>query len=313
MARRSLSAALVLGLVLPAAAAAAPEGWKPLLAPTELAAILDASPEVRVVQVSGDFAAAHIPGAVAAPYGEWRGPPENPGALPAAAALQALVQRLGIAAETPVVVVHAGSDPADMGSATRVYWTLKSLGVQDLAVLNGGLAGWADAGLPTGGATAEVARSSFAPELDDTWRVTTAEVAALVAAGTDAQIVDARPAGFFAGTEWSEARPGTIRGAESFTFDRWFEGDAMVDPSRIRAIAEANGLTEAPLTVSFCNTGHWASINWFALSELAGVENTRLYAESMAEWTRAGGELDNAPGRVAHYYRVTRNWLNDLF
>jgi len=181
-----------------------------------------------------------------------------------------------------VVVVHAGADPTDMGTATRVYWTLKSLGVADLAVLNGGLAGWTEAGLPTA-APAVVAPSTFAPELSDKWRITTAEIAAMVDSGEAARLVDARPSGFFEGVQWSIARPGTIRGAESFTFERWFEGDAMVDAARARAIAVDNGLTDAPLTVSFCNTGHWASINWFARSELADVDNVRLYAESMAE------------------------------
>ena len=52
--------------------------------------------------------------------------------------------------------------------------------------------------------------------------------------------------------------------------------------------------------------GHWASIDWFALSERAGVDNTRLYAESMAEWTRKDGAVDNAPGRVRYYWMVSR-------
>jgi thiosulfate/3-mercaptopyruvate sulfurtransferase len=45
------------------------------------------------------------------------------------------------------------------------------------------------------------------------------------------------------------------------------------------------------------------------LSELAGIANTRLYAESMAEWTRSGGSLDNSPGRVRYYWMVTRDWI----
>lgn len=310
--RRLLAATLALGLA-PGLAGASPAGWSPLLAPDELAVILASTPEVRVVQVSGDFAAGHIPDAVRADYAEWRGPVGNPGQLPETAALQALVQRLGITAETPVAIVHGGSDPTDMGAATRVYWTLKSLGVVDLAVVNGGMAAWAAAGLPTSRETAAVTPSDYAPELSDAWRVTTAEVQRLVDAGSGAHMVDARPSGFFEGRLWSVARPGTIRGADSFPFERWFDGNAMVDPERARQIAIENGLTDAPLTVSFCNTGHWASINWFALHELAGVANTRLYAESMAEWSAAGGALDNVPGRVRYYYLVTRNWLGTVF
>lgn len=43
--------------------------------------------------------------------------------------------------------------------------------------------------------------------------------------------------------------------------------------------------------VSFCNTGHWASTNWFALSEIAGIQNVKLYPESMVGWARRGGEV----------------------
>lgn len=310
---RLLSTLAFAAVILPGYPSAAPVGWKPLLAPLELEEILAAEADIRIVQVSGDASGGLIPGSVTAPYAEWRGPAENPGALPDITTLQALVQRLGIARDTPVVVVHAGADPTDMGTATRVYWTLKSLGVADLAVLNGGLAGWTEAGLPSVDAPAAVPPSAFAPALSGEWRITTAEIAALAESGEAGRLVDARPSGFFEGALWTIARPGTIRGAESFTFERWFEGDAMVDSTRARAIAVENGLTDAPLTVSFCNTGHWASINWFALSELADVDNVRLYAESMAEWTEAGGALDNAPGRLTYYYRVTRNWFDEIF
>ena len=37
--------------------------------------------------------------------------------------------------------------------------------------------------------------------------------------------------------------------------------------------------------VSYCNTGHWASTNWFVLSEVLGRSDVRLYSGSMVEWT----------------------------
>jgi thiosulfate/3-mercaptopyruvate sulfurtransferase len=38
--------------------------------------------------------------------------------------------------------------------------------------------------------------------------------------------------------------------------------------------------------VSYCNTGHLASTDWFVLNEVLGKKDTRLYAGSMTEWTR---------------------------
>jgi thiosulfate/3-mercaptopyruvate sulfurtransferase len=305
-----LAAAFALG-ALPVLAA--PSGWKPLLEPEGLAAILAAAPEVRVIQVSGDPVEPRIPGSLFSAYADWRGPPQNPGQLPETPALQAVVQSLGIAADTPVVVIHEGSSTTDMGAATRVYWTLKSLGVGDVAVLNGGLAGWKAAGLPLGPGATGVASSDFTPDLSDRWRITTAEIEDLIAGGGAAQLIDARPSGFFEGLIWNVARPGTVRGAASLPFEVWFDGNRMIAPEAAVAIVRENDLGATPLTVSFCNTGHWASINWFVMSELAGIENTRLYAESILEWTRAGGALDNAPHRVSIYWQMTRDWLADVF
>ncbi len=307
----SLPLAGLLAVGLPATTIAAPEGWQPLLEPAELAAIFAQDADVRVVHVSGDFAAGHIPGAVHAPYAEWRGPPQNPGALRSPEEFGALVRSLGIEVETPVVVVHAGANQTDMGTAARVYWTLKSLGVADLALVNGGFAAWSAAELPVSMDAVEVPETDFAPKWSEEWRVTTEEVEGLVETG-EASLVDARPGNFFDGSFWTIARGGTIRGAENLTYEDWFDGTRMLPQETVTDIARARG-DEASLTVSFCNTGHWAAINWFALSEIAGVPNTRLYAESMAEWTAAGRPLDNAPSRLTVYWTQTRNWIEGIF
>ncbi len=306
--------ALTLALTLaPGVALATPAGWSPLLEPAGLAALLaESEQEIRIIQVTGDPAEGVIPDALWSPYASWRGPQDNPGALRDLGDLQAVVRDLGIEAETPVVVVHAGLNPTDMGAAARVYWTLKSLGVQDLALLNGGLEGWRAAGLPVATTPGAAIPSDFVASWSEDWRISTAEVAALVEAGSD-RLIDARPASFFTGLQHSIALPGTIRGAENLAFAELFDGNRMLDAHRIRTLAEEHGHTDAPLTVSFCNTGHWAALNWFALSELAEVQNTRLYAESMAEYAALGLPLDNAPGRLTYLWRQTTSWVADLF
>ena len=93
------------------------------------------------------FESGHIPNAVHAPYNLFRGPQDNPGALVTEAHLTDLFQGLGVTALRPVVVVHQGRNETDFGAAARVYWTLKSSGVQQLAILNGGMNAWTSAGL----------------------------------------------------------------------------------------------------------------------------------------------------------------------
>lgn len=311
--RRHLAALAISATLLPAAALAAPEGWSPLMEPAELAALLDIhGDDIRVVHVTGDFSAGHIPGAGFAPYAQWRSAPPNPGALRSPEEFAALARDLGIETDTPVVVVHSGANATDMGAAARVYWTLKSLGVEDLALLNGGFAAWQEAGLPVSTQPLGIMPSDLSAHWSDEWRVTTEEVAQLIETG-DSRLIDARPTDFFSGLQWSVAAPGTIRGSANLTYESFFDGTRMLDADFIRALAEREGYTDSPLTVSFCNTGHWAAINWFALSELAGIENTRLYAESMAEYAAADLPLDNAPNRLTYYWRSTTRWLSDLF
>lgn len=310
--RLALSAVLVAGLGT-TPLLAAPEGWTPLMEPAELAALLDShGDEIRVIHVTGEFGTGHIPGAASAPYAYWRSGPENPGALRERDEFAELARSLGLTPETPTVVVHSGANPTDMGAAARVYWTLKSLGVEDLALLNGGFQAWTDAGLPVSTTPAPIEASDYAFEWQDTWRVSTEEVVELAEAG-DSRLIDARPTGFFQGLQWSIAAPGTIRNSANMTYEQFFDGNRMQDAQVIRDLAEREGYTDSPLTVSFCNTGHWAAINWFALSELAEVPNTRLYAESMAEYAAEGHPLDNAPNRLVYFWRATSRWATELF
>src|SRR5699024_2835930 len=98
----------------------------PLLSAAELKPLLE-QPDVRVLDIRApqDYAAGHIPGAVNTPYGEYRGPADNPGALRSEDELTALLRKAGIDDDIHVVVTHAGSNQTDFGAAARVYWTLK--------------------------------------------------------------------------------------------------------------------------------------------------------------------------------------------
>ena len=70
-----------------------------------------------------------------------------------------------------------------------------------------------------------------------------------------------------------------------------------------RGLWPASGYTDDAGLISFCNTGHWAATNWFALSELAGIDNVRLYPESMVGWSHAGHEMANVPGPLRRVWQ----------
>jgi thiosulfate/3-mercaptopyruvate sulfurtransferase len=305
-------------LVVVVAAGAAP----PLLTPTELRALLD-RPGVRVIDIRDpkSYAARHIAGAVSAPYPGWRGPASNPGELHDLPKLTALVQRLGLTPATHAVVVSSGTDETDFGAAARVYWTLKVLGLNELSILNGGMAAWASAVLPQDATPVTVAASRYVPVLDTSLLATRAEVRARIGDGR-VQLVDARPAEYYLGEARHPAArvPGTLKGAVNLAHSSWFEPETatLVSAEEARRIAatlpQAQGGPGAE-TISFCNTGHWAATNWFALSELAGRRNVKLYAGSMVDWTQDPEALpmDRAPSRLQQLWIDTRLWMDRKF
>ena len=168
----------LLAFVLSFAAAGASFAAQPLLTPAELKARLG-DPNVRVIDIrdAKSYGAQHIPGAVNAPYGKWRGPAGNPGELPELPKLTRLVQSLGLTPATHAVVVSSGADATDFGASARVYWTLKVLGLKELSILNGGVKAWAQAQLPQDAKPVQVAASSYAPALDQSLIATREEVA----------------------------------------------------------------------------------------------------------------------------------------
>src|SRR5699024_11881960 len=73
----------------------------------------------RIIDIrpADDYAAGHVPGAVSAPYNQWRGPAASPGQVLETAELTRLVRQLGIDADTHVVVVSSGADATDFGAS----------------------------------------------------------------------------------------------------------------------------------------------------------------------------------------------------
>ncbi len=304
-------AILLSGLLVTASGFAA----QPLLSPQELQARLT-KPQLRVIDVrdAKAYAADHIPGAVNAPYGQWRGPATNPGELPPLPTLTQLVQSLGLSPSVHAVVVSSGADATDFGASARVYWTLKVLGLKELSVLNGGVKAWADARLPLNKEVVTVGASSYQPSLDGSLIATTEEVAQRVKSG-DAVLIDARPASFFNGETRAPAAklPGTLPGAVNLQYDKWFAAGSatFVPESQARQIAASSPIDPAKETVSFCNTGHWAATNWFAMSEVLGQKNVKLYPGSMTEWSRDPNlPMANVPNRAMQLAIDARIWAD---
>jgi thiosulfate/3-mercaptopyruvate sulfurtransferase len=291
----------------------------PLLAPADLVEVMEAvSPLVLDIRAPGKpdeentYASGHIAGSVNAPYALFRGPSENPGQLPTNAKLTEVLQSLGVTKNRPAVIVYQGANDTDFGASARVYWTLKSSGVSTIAILNGGINAWTAAGQSLDKTVVLAEPSTITVSFSDQWLATEQDVLAVVNGTEKATLIDARPESFWAGRDAhpAAAKPGTLPQSQFFTHSNWFSnGPAIVDFAAAKALAETAGYSGDDALISFCNTGHWAATNWFALSELAGLENVRLYPESMVGWSNAGHEMANVPGPLRRIWQQ----ITDVF
>lgn len=233
----------------------------------------------------------HLPGAVSAPFGQWRVETVKglSGMLPPIPQLESRLGGLGIAPDDRIVIVNTGFGAGDMAAAARVFWTLKVLGHRELAILDGGLAAFADSedraarltAVPTGRPATEYRARADMSLLADA-------AATRKALDDGEQLVDARSAAEFLGIHvgGEKERYGSLPQARNLPFD-WMtvNGSAQVLPAgRIRTLMQAVGVDPAAPQVHFCHSGNRASLTWFVAYALLGNSRARLYDASMLEW-----------------------------
>lgn len=272
----------------------------PLVEARDLAAAINQVQPVLLDIRNKGYEDSHVDGALWAPYKMFRGPKENPGALVDVKVLEQNLEQLGLKQDAPIVIISEGDTNTDFGAAARVYWTLKSTGFKDLSILNGGRIAWRDAKLPLNNNAETAIPSQLDLEFNTTWLADTKHVASVVKGEASGLLVDARLPAFFAGDKSHGAakRPGTLPGAVNQSYAVFFEKDAAAisKPTDVAALKASLGIKGDEEVISFCNTGHWAATHWFALSELAQVENAKLYAGSMVEYSNADLPMENTPG-----------------
>src|SRR6478736_7094484 len=208
------------------------------------------------------YAAAHIPGSVHSDYDKagWRVTRNNvPFMVPTVPELEKLIGDLGIDEDTHVVVVPAGVNVLDFGSAARTYWTLKYVGVKNVSILDGGVAAWRSAGLPVEHGLKPPSPKVFTATVDNSILALANDVEAIEGKG-GATLVDARPASFFLGKEKAPASQayGHIPGAVSLDSDKFYDRQTNRLKRKAELAAVASTVPAGP-AVSYCNTGHWAA------------------------------------------------------
>lgn len=192
-----------------------------------------------------------------------------------------------------MVVVY---DDASGAIAARLWWLLRWLGHEQVAVLDGGLDAWQANGLPleTAAPTWQTARYSPAT-VHDEWVVTSDELPQRIESG--ALLLDARSAERFRGIEEPiDPIAGHVPGAKNLPFTATLTpAGIMLEPRRLRddltSVLDGHDITDV---IAMCGSGVTACHLLLAL-RAAGLGDGRLYAGSWSEWIRTG-DRDIATG-----------------
>jgi thiosulfate/3-mercaptopyruvate sulfurtransferase len=269
-----------------------------LMSVSELAAQLGDA-DVRVFDVRhdlGDFTAgrrqfevSHIAGAhfldneteLAGPHTGRNG--RHP--LPDRAALASLMAAHGVGPETLVVAYDASGGQF----AAHLWWLLRWIGHDRVAVLDGGWQAWSAAGLPVeSGAVPAAASGAAAVAAPRASLVGAVDADAVLANLRDPAftLVDARaPARWRGETEPIDPEAGRIPGSLNRPYTDNLEADGRFkSPAQLREEFTAVLGDRPPASIVHqCGSGITAAANLFAM-EVAGLPGSRLYPGSWSEW-----------------------------
>jgi thiosulfate/3-mercaptopyruvate sulfurtransferase len=265
-----------------------------LISSSELAARLP-DPSVVIVDVRHDLAQpiawgeteygkGHVPGARFAHLDRDLSVPKtgrngrHP--LPDSAIAAATFGRLGIDGSKQVVAYDQGSGMV----AARLWWMLRALGHDAVAVLDGGYAKWMREGRPVATDTPSYSAAAFTPRR----AVSTLDAPRIVAnlATRALLLVDGRARERYRGdVEPLDPVAGHIPGALNRPYSDNLDAEGKFKPA-VRLSAEFATLI-APRSpdeiVHYCGSGVSACHNLLAM-EHAGLAGARLYPGSWSEW-----------------------------
>jgi thiosulfate/3-mercaptopyruvate sulfurtransferase len=229
-----------------------------------------------------EYLKAHIPGAVFFDINAIADKEtELPHMLPGPDQFGAALGALGIS-ESDTIVVYDGKG---LYSAPRVWWTLRIFGAKDVFILDGGMPAWKVEGRPTEAGEVKRAPRTFKAEMD-TGAVAMVSDVQMALNNEDVQVVDARSAGRFAGTEPEPRkglRGGHMPGARNVPFTEIVENGRLAAPEKIAAAFAKGGVDTDKPVITSCGSGVTAVVLALGLDAI-GKKMPRVYDGSWTEW-----------------------------
>lgn len=232
------------------------------------------------------YAKEHIPGAVLVDFDRYvtgkvaQGTGRHP--MPGRETFRQSMEYFGIRPDRQVVLYDQGG----LGFATRFWYELRWLGLENVCVLDGGMTAWKEENLPVTDKPTEPLKDGKIPELEPLEVPVPMETVQDNLKTKEYLEVDARPALRFQGIgETIDHKAGHIPGAVNRPGSENFLPDGRFKPApvlREEFLKLLDG--RAPdKVINSCGSGANASANLFAM-DLSGLYGSKLYVGSWSQW-----------------------------
>ncbi|MCU6795583.1 sulfurtransferase [Paenibacillus sp. WQ 127069] len=224
----------------------------------------------------------HLPGAVFVDFKRdlTDSPKEHGGRspIPSSEDLAKTFGNLGIDRSTTVVVYEDVNGPA----ASRLWWLLKYVGVEDVRILDGGYEAWVQAGQSVTSEQPTLTSRTLEPIVQEHLLADVNAVRAAIETN-GIKLVDSRDSNQYLGLEAPfDPIAGHIPSALNYFWKDGLEQNGnWKSPEELKA--HFAGLEREEEIIVYCGSGISATPNVLALQE-AGFTNVKLYAGSWSDW-----------------------------
>lgn len=192
-----------------------------------------------------------------------------------------LANKLSAIGVNPQKIVVAYDD-SRLAFASRLWWLLRYLGHEQVAVLDGGFSAWKKAEYPVTSIIPETQKATFVPNLQSQMVVDIS----IVKSRKDSQqvvLVDSRERERYLGiTEPIDKIAGHIPGAINYPWQQVTDSSGYILPQQQQRQRWLELENPKEIFV-YCGSGVTACVNLLSL-EIAGIHTGKLYAGSWSDW-----------------------------
>jgi thiosulfate/3-mercaptopyruvate sulfurtransferase len=248
------------------------------------------NPKMKIVDIRkvAEYKEGHVPGSVNVPYDTWavkKGDLDNE--IPDRNDLVDIISSAGITPDSWVLIVGWADMATDLVNQTRVAWTLKYAGLDNVAVLDGGIDKWLADKKPVSTEQPRPKSVAFTAKWN---RAILAKRDYVLSKIGKSALIDARMPEYYFGLSKpaSIARFGHIESARNLP-SAWIYANEGTFNSNDELAAMASGVVggdKSKEVIVYCDTGRLATGWWWVLSEVLGYKDVKSYDGSSQDWAK---------------------------